>query len=79
MAPIFEHEAQQQMLETMSRITLTADESFRRSECILLIGVSSWTSEATVKQNDTNTDVMLTHIIGRLGFQNETPHFASNK
>ena len=78
-APIFENEAQQQILETMSRITLTADESFGRSQCILLIGVSPWTTEATAEQNKTNNEVMLEHIIGRLGFQNESPHFASDK
>ena len=79
MAPTLEHKSQLQILETMSRITLTADDSFGRSKCILLIGVSPWTYKATVKQNDTNTDGRLTHIIGRLGSQNVSPHFASNK
>ena len=63
----------------MSRIALSADESFGRSQCILLIGVNPWTSEVTTDQNRTNTDVKLEHIIGRLGFQNESPHFASDK
>ena len=74
-APTFEQASQQQILETVSQIALSADESFGRSQCVLLVGLQQWTTEETTAQNTEKTEAMIQHIIGRLGYQNESPHF----
>ena len=64
MAPSFELETQQQTLEAVDKMALMADESFRRSKHVLIIGVSQWTTEESASQNSLQTDTMLQHIIG---------------
>ena len=78
-APTFDQESQQQVLDAISKIALTADESFGRSKHILIIGVTQWTGEDGKDSNDSNTRKMLEHIIARMGYQNESQHYDAMK
>ena len=74
-APNFDQASQQQVLETVNQIALTADKSFGCSQCVFLVGIRQWTSEATTEQNNEKTEAMIQLIIGHLGYQNEFVHF----
>ena len=72
-APTFEQDNQQQVLDAISKMVLTADESFGHSKHVLIIGVAQWTAEDDSSRNDTDTKQMLEHIIARMAYQNESP------
>ena len=78
-APIFEQENQQHVLDAISKMALTADESFGRSKHILIVGVTQWTEGDGNGDNDTNTKKMLEHIVARMGYQNESQHYEATK
>ena len=78
-APTFEQESQQQVLEAVSKIALSADESFGRSKHILIVGVTQWTAGDDSDNNNTSTKKMLEHIVARMGYQNESQHYEAKK
>ena len=77
--PTFEQENQQHVLDAISKMALTADESFGRSKHILIVGVTQWTGDDGSSNNYNNTKKMLEHIVARMGYQNESKHYDATK